>query len=357
MRITSSVLTRLIQLTLIVALLFVATQVQTAAAQEVGVSISPSLVDEMLDPGETRTYELKIKNLNNSGEEYFLFTKNIKRVEEGGVPVFADDWEKTGYELADWITLPTDRVTLSGGESTVIQYTLAVPDNAPPGGHFGGIFVSVEPPELEDSGASVGYQVPNIISIRVSGDVVEESNIRQFSTGKFMYASQDVDFNIRIENAGNVLVKPSGPLEIYNALGKRVGEMTFNEKKSAVFPGNTREFDMRWIGDGAGFGRYEAVLSPVYGEDGARKTMSSTVTFWILPLGIIGPAAGVLAVILLVTVIGVRLYVKRALAQANVGRRMVRKRSQSGSSATLLLMVSVLIVVALFLLVMLVLFA
>jgi hypothetical protein len=217
--------------------------------------------------------------------------------------------------------------------------------------------VSVEAPDISQSGAAVGYQVANIVSIRVSGDAVETANIRQFSTGKFLYGSQNVDFQVRIENQGNVLVRPTGPLEIYNALGARVGEVAFNDTQAGVFPNDTREFALTWEGDEIGFGRYEAILSPVYGLDGARKTMSSTVTFWILPFSIIGPVLGVLAVVLLVTVIGVRIYIKRKVAQLSVGRRVVRRKQAGGQSLLLVTLLAVLVVLAIFLLVMLLLFA
>jgi len=326
-------------------------------AQEAGVSISPGVIEETLEPGTSHNLEIEIRNLNSTEQQYYLFTRNIREVADGGVPVFAEDWEATGFELSDWVELPFSSVLLEGDQEQTIPFTLNIPPDASCS-HFGGIFISAEPPEIENSGAAVGYQVANILSIRVNGDCAEEANIRQFSTSKFMYGSQDVDFNVRIENTGDVLVRPIGPLVIHNALGKRVGEVMFNESRAGVLPGQTREFDaINWTGDALGFGRYEAVLSPVYGDDGAFKTMSSTVTFWILPFNIVGPALGILAVLLLVTIVGVKLYVRRALAQANVGRRMVRRRGQSGSSATLLIVVSVLIVLALFLLVMLVLFA
>jgi hypothetical protein len=108
---------------------------------------------------------------------------------------------------------------------------------------------------------------------------------------------------------------------------------------------------------GSSFGRYEAILSPSYGEAGAYKTMSSTVTFWILPMNIIGPALDVLAIILLTVFIFVRIYIKRALAHLNHGRRVVQRRRKGGSSEVLLLSVVMLSVIALFLIVLLALFA
>jgi hypothetical protein len=141
-------------------------------------------------------------------------------------------------------------------------------------------------------------------------------------------------------------------------LGQTVDTFTFNETKNAVFPGKIREYEFKWTGEGTGFGRYEAILSPVYGYAGAKMTISSTVSFWILPLNIILPALGILAVVLLTTFIFVRLYIKRTLAHLSQGQgRIVRRRKQKGVSGTLLLAVVMLTVTAVFLVVLLVLFA
>lgn len=329
-----------------------------AEAQEAGVSITPATIEETLDPGVSNDYKLTVENLDNNPQKFYLFTRNISGVKEGGVPIFAkDDLEKTGYELSDWIALSAAEIDIPGHGKAGVSYTINVPENASPGSHLGGVFISVDPPKMESSGAAVGYQVANIISIRVSGEAIEKASIRQFSTSKYLYGSQNVEFSVRIENAGNVLVRPAGPLEVFNMLGNEVGTIQFNEGRAGVFPNDTREFsDIKWEGDSVGFGRYEAVLSASYGDSGAKKTMSSTVTFWILPMNIIGPALGILAFILLVAFVVVRLYIRRSLAHLNQGRRMVRSRKK-GSSATLLVVVVMLTVTALFLIVLLALFA
>ena len=338
---------------------FLAFSTSFTYAQGAGVRISPAIIEETVNPGEVKQYEFTVENLTDNDITYYLFPLNISGVKDGGTPIFANDNnEKTGYELADWISLSITELTLSGGESVSVPFTISLPGDATPGSHFAGVFVSVDPPKIENSGAAVGYKVANIISLRVSGDVIENANIRQFSTGKFLYGSQNVDFLVRIENSGNVLVRPTGPLEIYNMLGNQVGNIMFNEQKSAVFPFDTREFaNVVWKGDSVGFGRYEAILSPSYGDTGAKKTMSSTVTFWILPLSIIGPAVGVLAVILIITFVFIRLYIRRSLEHLNHGRRLVRRKSRNTSSATLLVTVVMLTALALFLIVLLVLFA
>jgi hypothetical protein len=336
---------------------------------QAGISISPALIEETLDPGFTKDYSIELRNLEDTEQTYFLSTRNISDVRPGGVPVFArENQEPTGMELADWVALSTTEVTLGPDESVAIPFTLQVPENASPGSHFGGVFISREAPEIQNSGAAVGYQVANIISIRVSGDVNESASIRQFSTDKFLYGTQNVTFDVRIENTGNVSIQPSGPVIITNMLGQEVDKFIFNEELARVLPkfpnpvdpsmNGIREFQFNWQGEGVGFGRYEVLLSAVYGDTGAKQTMSSTASFWVLPMNIIGPALGVLAVLLLIVFVVVRLYINRTVARLSGGRtRVIRTRRQQGPSPLLLLTVVMLVDIALFLIVLLALFA
>lgn len=332
---------------------------QVYAQQQAGVRISPALIEESLDPGFEKSYTLLIENQETTARTFYLSTRNISDVTENGNPIFAKDInEVTGMELAQWITLSQNEITLEANQKGEVTFVMKLPSDASPGSHFGGVFISIEPPDIENSGAAVSYQVANIISIFVSGDVNETANIRQFSTDKYFYGSKDVDFNLRIDNPGNVLVRPIGPLEIRNMLGQKIETMIFNDTQAAVFPGTDRSYSMSWEGQGLGFGRYEAIVSAVYGEYGGKKTISSTVSFWILPMSIIGPALGALAFILLVTFLIVRVYINRTLAKMSYGNtRLVRSRRRQGPSPILLLVLVMLMVTALFMIVLLALFA
>jgi hypothetical protein len=260
--------------------------------------------------------------------------------------------------MSSWITLSTDSVNVPAGAEVPFTFTVAVPPDAPPCNHFAGVFVTMEPPELSENGASIGYEVANIVSLRVSGECLESAKIRQFSTDNYIYGSPNVTFNLRIENDGNTLVRPMGPVEITNMFGQQVdGGLIFNESAAAVFPTDTREFTFDWSGEGYGFGRYEAVVSPIYGEEGAKQTMSSTVTFWVLPVKIVLPALGILATLLLVVYVGVRIYVRRKLAYYAAGStRRIAGRQQAGNPILLIFLV-MLSVSALFFIALLILFA
>ncbi len=335
-----------------------------------GVGIIPATTDpkEMLQPGETKQISLKVSNLSDQDQTYYITKKNIADVLEGGVPIFSDaSYEVTGYEISDWITIDKDQIFVKAKEQQDIAFVITVPENVSPGSHFGSIIVSAEPPKLRESGASIGYEVAHLIHLRVAGDVTEMARIRQFSTSKYIYGSTNVDFSVKIENEGNTYIKPTGPLEIKNMFGKRVELLNFNESQAGVLPkmpgskvetSGTRVFDISWKDDSPGFGRYEALLSVVYGVEGKMSTISSTVTFWILPMNIIGPALIALLVVCLIIFVSVKLYIKRQFALVDTGskRRLVRSRRQT-QFPVLLVFVSMLAVSALFFIILLLIFS
>lgn len=323
-----------------------------------GVGLKPATIEETADPGVTEKYTIEVTNLSGTQQTYYLFTRDIVGVADGGTPLFADEGqEKTGFEMTEWITLNIQEITLKPAQSGPVEVTVAIPENATPGSHFAGFFVSLTPPKMRSSGAAVGYDVASIISLRVAGDAFANAQIRSFSTDNYIHGESKVDFRARIENKGTVLVRPTGPLEIYNMFGKRVALATFNENKSGVFPFATREFELQWVDEGPGFGRYQARLSLLYGEQGRLSTISSTLSFWILPMNIIGPALGVLAVLLISSYIAVRVYIRRSMSSVVGGRRLVRRQRGSGVSVLLTVAVVMLGVTALFLILLLALFA
>ncbi len=333
---------------------------ETTYAQEgSGITIKPATVEEAIDPGAVKQFSVSIRNESDVEQTFYLGRRDIVGVRDGNVPVYADEeQETTSLDMSSWIVLEQESMVVGPRSEVPLTFTVTVPTDAAPGNHFAGIFVSMEPPKLRESGAAIGYEVANIISLRVAGEVMEEASIRQFSTDNYIYGSPNVNFNVRIENSGNTLVRPTGPLEITNMFGQKVSEnLIFNESAAAIFPRSTREYTLNWVGEGYGFGRYEAVVSPVFGEEGAKQTISSTVTFWILPMKIIGPALGILAALLLITYISIKLYVRRKLSyyQAMSGRKLQRR--QNSGNPLLLIFLVMMTVTALFFIILLILFS
>lgn len=329
-------------------------------AQGAGITVVPTTVEEPADPGDTITETLEITNESGEDKEYYIYKKDIIGVEEGGVPIFAqENVEKTGYEISEWVEIATDPIKIPAYGKFEIPFTIHVPDTASPGSHFGGIFVSVEPPKLRETGAGVGYEVATILSIRISGDIIDDARIRSFSTDKLFYGSKHVKFDAKVENRGNILIRPYGPLTITSMFGGKPVNISINDSLAGVFPGTVRDLEFSWDEEGLGFGRYEAVLALLYEGKEGQKTIDASLVFWVFPgkvmLGVLG---GFLA-ILLGGYFLTRFYINQAVMRAAGGRRLSpqRYRKQVGVSRFTFVMVALLILIVLFLIVLLIFFA
>ncbi len=269
---------------------FIASANITYAVEEAGIKLIPATIEKLADPGAVLVEELSITNVSDQDREYYIYKRNIKGVEDGGVPVFSsEDEERTGYEITEWIELQSESIQIAKGETVSFPVTIKVPESATPGSHFGGIFVSLEPPKLRETGAAVGYEVASVVSIRISGDVRDEARIRSLSTSKLFYPSKHVDFMAKVENQGNILIRPYGPLTIKSMFGGKEKVVSVNESLAGVFPGTIRDLQFSWEEEGIGFGRYEAVLALVYDAEVGQKTIDASIVFWVFPLKVILP--------------------------------------------------------------------
>ena len=330
-----------------------------AKAQTAGAQIITKPLDELVNPGDVLLRTITLKNTTTGSQTFFFSVADIVDVRDDESPIFATPSNNpTEYELATWISVPTDSVTLAPGESTEVTVKVSVPQSASPGSHFAEIFAGVEPPRLRQNGAGVGYKVGTIVTLRVKGEANETARIRSFATDHLVFGKPSVKFTTRVENPGNVLIKPHGPLEIYNMFGKRVAIMNVNDSMNGVFPGHTRPFETVWDEKDFAFGRYQGIVSLVYGDHGHETTVSATLSFWVLPVNIILPVVGILAFLILAVYFGVRLHIRRTLDAYNIShRRSAFRRRSAGVTRLTFVAVSLLLIIGIFLIAMLVVFA
>lgn len=326
------------------------------AQNEAGITLVPAMIEEGADPGAVFIRSLKVTNESNEEKEYYVYKRDITGVEAGGVPIFAEEGaEPTSYELSEWVAFQADRVKVPAFGSVDIPITITVPDTASPGSHFGGIFVSIEPPRLRETGAGVGYEVASIISIRISGDISDSARIRSFSTDKLFFSKKDVHFVAKIENQGNILIRPRGSVEIKGMFSTKPEIISVNESLAGVFPGNARDIEFDWKSDGLGFGKYEAVLALSYDGEGGQKTIDAALIFWVFPVKIMLSALAALIAIFGLGYFFTRYYIRQAIIRASDGRRITsqRYRKQVGVSRFAFVFISVLSVFVILLIIML----
>jgi len=301
---------------------------QSYAQTSTGITISPDTIRESFDPGEVRDFKLKVTNLDSIDKHYFVILKDIKDLTNGGQPIFADENEISEFTMKLWVTIASDEVDVAPKETKEIDFKVTVPEDAGPGAHLGGIFLSSEPPSINETGVAVRYQVGSLLLFKIEGDIVEEALIREFTTDKIVYWKPGVKFTVVVENNGSSLIMPRGPLEISSIFGKKIATLKMNDAGNSVLPNGKRTFELEWTGEWYLFGRYDAAMGLLYGD--ANNSMSASASFWILPMKIILPFLGGIIVFLLAIFVFLRLHIRKKLREI---QETTNQYAQNGNNA------------------------
>jgi len=238
------------------------------------VTVGPGTFELTADPGDILTGEMSLLNeTDKAGTFYVSFEKFI---EKDGQRVFLRDEESL---IAEWMEIP-ESVFLSPGERQKIPFTMRVPENAPPGGHFAVAWWSTVPPDV-GGGVGVAVRAGILIFLRVSGEVTEGAEVL-YSPQKTIIGSLPLSFNVTFKNLGNVHLRPLGNIVIRDLFGRTKAQIPINPQRFNVLPESQRTFTADWQDEGIFFGPYQATLELSYGSD-ESKEFKKTVLVWVLP--------------------------------------------------------------------------
>lgn len=295
---------------------------------DTSVSISPIIFDKTVNPGDVLNLELKVKNNSPEAKTMFAFIKDFKAEGEEGRAQLINPGGENSSSLSSWITINKEGELFEKDQEKIIPFTIKVPENTGPGGYYGAISYGTKPPETKGEGVSMafGQQITSLILVQIRGKSDEKAILREFTTDKKFYSTPfDVLFTTKIENQGNVHIKPVGVIEITDMGGKKKAILPFNEKRGNILPKSTRVFHNNWD-DTFGFGRYRAHLLVNYGskaEDGGLgiQNINYTLQFWILPWKIITPIASGLVILIIIIIILANISKNRAIKKTlkNIG--------------------------------------
>jgi hypothetical protein len=244
--------------------------------------------------GEPRTVNVRVRDFTARGEE--------------GQPGFSE--EPTYYTLADWVSVNPKRVEIPPKFSQPFEFTVDVPLDATPGGHYAAlIFRNETPLPSGDARVNVIQEIAALLLLRVPGEIDERAMIESFRAKKTSFQNGPISLEARIRNRGNVHVKPGTVITIKNLLGSPVAVLPV--QAGNVLPDSARKFNTKWNRKWL-WGLYSATLSVSYGSE-STKRLSSRIWFFGYPILIL---AAIGLVLLLTPVV---VYQRRRRARASEG--------------------------------------
>lgn len=294
------------------------------AAEEMKFTITPPLIKNNMEKGET--WASMIKVTNNTVEPIKIYTQvvDFKSRVDGAGPEFIQKGsdENSKYFASDWLDIQAGPLDIGAQKSINIPFVVKSPADATPGGHYAAVLIGTKPAEnTQGTAIKISSQVASLVMLNIKGEVKEKGDIREFSTDKQFYSKPKVKLAVKFINEGNVHLQPKGEINIFNLLGKSVGKFTINQSGSDfgnVLPESTRQWLFDWSADGSVFsmGRYRADLVLNYGST-AKETQNSSLYFWVINWKVLGLIIGVILLLIVIVNILLKQYIKRAVREAS----------------------------------------
>lgn len=306
----------------------------TASAQDRpkrGLSISPPVFELSANRGDTLTNTIRLDNLSEDNVEVSTELRNFTALgEKGQVSLSKDD---TPFPLANWTKVTPAAATLAPKESKIFTFTITIPADGQPGGHFGSVVFMTKPSQSSDrTMASVSQELGSLVLLRVAGEATEELSIENFQTlnrsGKDNDSAKptkvlpggNIIFESRVANNGNVYLKPRGVITVNDIFGRKIGEFPLDSQN--VLPQAVRRIETQWHSPFM-FGRYTANISLAYGVNNEHIATAST-SFWVVPYKNIPFLVGT-ATILILIVAGVKWRKRLSLAIQVLRGKKIKK--------------------------------
>lgn len=297
----------------------------------INLTLSPTFINLLADPGETVESSIRIRNNNNFTEYFKIETRTFEPSQDGNSPVIRPLNENDTF--GEWVSFSEETFVIDPNSTKVIDINIATPSDASLGYYYAFV-ITRQNEESEAATASIagGTAVLSLLEVR-SDNVTRELQIEDFKPSKLFYEYLPAQLEVTVKNSGNIHVIPVGDIFIDSMTNKEVSASPVNSGRGNVLPQSTRTFTVEFndgfavrvpkldddgnpIRDRNGnikyttkfdfskmdkfrIGKYEATVILVYDNGERDVPIQATVSFWVIPWKIIGGGLIILVLILL----------------------------------------------------------
>ena len=294
-------------------------------------SVTPMLIEHTVEPRDMSEETVKITN--TSGRKLRIFpTVNQITLGEGGeiksfVPPSMSD---NTTSITSWISVTRGRVEINPGETIKIPLNITVNPNAVAGEYHAFIGFAEGSKRDEAEALVMEGRAPGVV-VRLS--LVEKKSeylrLNRFVINRFVTNHADATVSYELENVGGLPITPSGEIIFYDSRGVEIAAVTVNDEKKSIQANNTEKFS-QVLPDVGTIGKRKALLNIQYGTT-QRSNLYDTTYFNVIPLV---PLIAIFGVLLLLSVLLVLYYHKRANRPVNIDHEEVSVYIKQGTSTT-----------------------
>jgi hypothetical protein len=234
---TLSVLVGIIGITLFAGASAFAAEADQATER---ITMSPSSTSLKLNAGETKQGSMKVKNDGDVAYGFSVYARPYGVSNELYEPDFTT--QKSNTSVYKWVQFDQTKYQVAPGQEVEVRYTIRVPADAAPGGHYGVLFAETDERGLEGTGVARKKRVGNLLYVTVNGQYKTSGTFKEFIL-PFWQTSAPLVSSVRIENNGNVDFRAKVSTVAKDLFGGTKYSYTGDP---IALPGTTRLMEMKW---------------------------------------------------------------------------------------------------------------
>ncbi len=282
------------------------------------VTVSPVFFDLSSNPGGKVSDRIRIRNNTTSPLPIKIEIKRLTG-DVNGELTLRDD---AADDSLSWLKFEETKFVAKPLEWTNIPFSIDIPNTAAYGYYFAISFTQDSASPLAKTGTKItgAAAVPILLNVRKEG-AKAEAKILNFTTKSNVYEYLPIDFEIKVENIGNIHVRPHGNIFISDGRNKNLAILDVNSSSGSIIPNTKKTFEISWSDaflvresimeygqpklnkngqpvekltinwnklTSFRVGKYTANLILVYDNGKRDVSLDANISFWVIPYKAIG---------------------------------------------------------------------
>lgn len=274
---------------LAIALVFAGTVFAEAPAahaqlqQGESMTISPASSKLTVDAGKVVEGKITVVNDGTEPYEFVLYARPYSIVDnQYDSPNFTQVTPAT--DVYKWLSFPKTKYRIEAGQTITADYTMRVPADAAPGGHYGVIFAETQPTGEQPTGSMIlrKKRAGSVMYVTVNGQYKVAGQEKDWSI-PFWQPLPPLKTSLSAKNEGNTDFTNTTRLVVKDIFGTTKYDV---KKEFQVLPGTTRTMDLEWA-EALWFGfykveTYQEFLDKSYKHEGYVLMMPRFIPFLLV---------------------------------------------------------------------------
>ncbi len=171
----------------------------SASAAPQVITLTPTSLDRVIQPGSAYTGSFQILNQGNTGYTFRVYAAPYSVKGEDYTPDFTV--LPGAPKITDWFKFSTSSVHIEPGQSATVGYTITMPQSTPPGGYYAAAFAETSLPPKANS-VVLNERVGELFYLQAAGPVAKKGEVITWQSGFFQ--KPPLTSILRLQNDGGV---------------------------------------------------------------------------------------------------------------------------------------------------------